>query len=280
MQEELVKGEYRHSHYTSFTIYDPKKRHISKACVKDRVIHQALVNIIEPIFERRFIFDSFSCRKGKGIHGASKRLHTLLRRVSKNNTRTIYALKCDIKKFFDSVDHKILFKLLRRRIDDAETENLLLNIINSFSKTTGKGLPIGNLTSQLFANIYMHELDYFVKQILKEKYYIRYCDDFIILSSCRKHLFEILAAINNFLKMCLAIEIHPKKISIKSWGQGIDFVGFVHMPHCVVLRPKTKKRVLHRVEQRNLASYLGLCIHANTFELQQIVLTKAANVFD
>lgn len=274
LQEELLTHHYSHHQYTPFTIYDPKERRIHKAEVRDRVVHQALTQVLEPIFERQFIHDSFSCRIGKGTHAASKRLQYFLRRASSNSTRTVYALKCDIRKFFDSVDHAILLRLITRSVKDADIYGLLLNIISSFAKLPGKGLPIGNLTSQLFANVYLHEFDRFIKHELKEKFYLRYCDDFIVLSPSRKYLLFALALIQTFLKRELWLDLHPNKVSIRSWRQGIDFVGYVHMPHCIVLRTKTKLRLLQRVNTHNVTSYLGLCKHANTFEMQQIILTK------
>lgn len=274
LHEGLLGGRFQHGDYTPFKIYDPKERQIHKTEVRDRVIHQAVVNVIEQIFDRQFIFDSFSCRKRKGIHSASKRLQEFLRTASKNNTKTVYALKCDIRKFFDTVDHQILLEQVARKITDADTAELLVNIISSFNKIPGKGLPIGNLTSQLFANVYLHELDYYVKQILREKWYLRYCDDFMIISQSRTHLAGILVKIKSFLQKRLKLDIHPHKVSFRSWGQGIDFVGYVHLPHCVVLRTRTRKRMLRRVKRENLPSYLGLCKHADTFELTQLLLNK------
>ena len=155
LQAELKNQNYCHGKYQPFIVYDPKKRQIHKTTVKDRIVHQAVVNIIEPIFEKRFIFDSFSCRIGKGIHGASYRLRDFLSKASQNNTKTIYALKCDVSKFFDSIDHNILLDFICCQIKDEKTIKLLRHIIGSFSKAPNKGLPLGNLTSQLFANIYL-----------------------------------------------------------------------------------------------------------------------------
>ncbi len=275
LQQELVSQKYQHCPYAKFIIRDPKERCIHKAEVKDRIVHQAIFNVIEPIFERRFIFDSFSCRLGKGTHAASRRLQNFLRQASQNNTKTVYALKCDIKKFFDSVDQQILLNLLSRQIKDEKTLELVAHIINSFFKTPGKGLPLGNLTSQLFANIYLHEFDFFVKHLLKEKWYLRYCDDFIILSCLRQHLLNLIFTVKTFLDKQLKLSIHPDKISIRSWHQGIDFVGYVNLPYCIVLRTKTKRRIIKKVNVSNLSSYLGHCQHANTFRLKQLLQLKS-----
>lgn len=274
LRDELRSGNYRHGAYCPFTINDPKRRSISKATVKDRVVHQALVNIIEPYFERRFIHDSYSCRIDKGTHAAVRRLQIFLRRISENNTRTVYALKCDVRKFFASVDHNILFSLLGSRITDKRTVNLLKNIIDSFGVSAEKGIPLGNLTSQLFANIYLNELDRYIKMHLREKFYLRYCDDFIILDSDCSRLKCLIGNIDAFLKQRLSLMLHPNKVSIRSWSQGIDFLGYVSLPYCTVVRTKTAHRVLLRVTKNNLTSYIGVCSHADAYVMKQIIFTK------
>lgn len=274
LHDGLLSGEYRHDPYEPFTIFDPKQRRIHKATVKDRVVHQAIANIIEPFFESRFIHDSYSCRAGKGTHAAVDRLRTFLRRASRNNTRTVYALKCDVKKFFASVNHDILLSLFARQVKDSKTIDLIENIVNSFSTGARKGIPLGNLTSQLFANMYLHELDLYVKNILREKHYLRYCDDFIILGESRQRLSDVTKNIDKFLNRTLLIQLHPKKVFIRTWTQGIDFLGYVLFPHATIVRPKTAKRMLRRVYEDNIASYLGVCSHADAFELEQIILTK------
>ncbi len=276
LRDQLVSGEYRHDPYKPFTIYDPKRRNIHKATVKDRIVHQALVNVIEPFFEKRFIFDSFSCRVQKGTHAAVKRLRGFLSQTSKNDTRTVYALKCDVRRFFASVDHGILLALIERVIKDKPTLGLIKGIIKSFSMDLQNGLPLGNLTSQLFANVYLNELDRFVKFDLREKYYIRYCDDFVILTLSRSEAFSLANKINSFLKTQLCMEMHPKKTTIRTWEQGIDFLGYVLLPNATVLRTKTVKRVLKRVTHQNLPSYTGLCKHADAYELERLLRTKAA----
>lgn len=278
LRDSLLSGKYRHDKYEPFTIFDPKKRRIHKATVKDRVVHQAVVNVIEPLFDKHFIHDSYSCRVGKGTHAAVDRLRAFLRQASRNNTRTVYALKCDVRKFFASVNHDILLALLTRRIDDRKTIELLENIIGSFSVGDRRGIPLGNLTSQLFANVYLHELDRYVKGSLREKCYLRYCDDFIILSESRKRLSYTIQNIDGFLNKTLALSLHPNKVFIRTWEQGIDYLGYVLFPHATVIRMKTANRMLERVNEDNLASYLGVCSHADAFELKQIVLTKSISL--
>jgi RNA-directed DNA polymerase len=275
LREELASESYHHDPYKPFTIHDPKQRSIHKATVKDRVVHQALVNVIEPLFEKRFIFDSFSCRLGKGTHAAVDRLRTFLRQASSNNTRTVYALKCDIRKFFASVDHRILLSLIGRVIKDKRTIKLIEGIVGSFSMASAKGLPLGNLTSQLFANVYLHELDCFAKFNLREKYYIRYCDDFMILSESRGHLVELISRLGYFLDSRLSLGLHPKKVFIRSWLQGVDFLGYVLLSHATVIRTKTVRRMLKRATDENLPSYAGLCRHADAYDLERLLQTKA-----
>jgi retron-type reverse transcriptase len=179
LRQELKSKTYQHSNYIAFSVCDPKLRRIHKAGVKDRVLHHAIFRILYPIFDSSFIFDSYSCRIEKGTHRAVKRLEKFCRKLSQNNSRNIFALKCDIKKFFDSIDQNILLERIKRKIINVDTIWLVEKIIKSFPR----GLPLGNVTSQIFANIYLNELDQFVKHKLREKYYLRYCDDFIILST-------------------------------------------------------------------------------------------------
>ncbi|NQV12314.1 RNA-dependent DNA polymerase [Candidatus Uhrbacteria bacterium] len=271
LQAELASGVYQHSPYDRFTIHDPKQRTIHKADVKDRVVHQAIVNVIELIFEKRFIYDSYSCRVGKGTHAAIRRLQTFLRKPSANNTRTIYVLKCDIRKFFASVNHETLKKLIIQRVDDPKTLDLLTGIIESFSTSHGTGIPLGNLTSQLFANIYLHELDWYVKQELRVKHYIRYCDDFVLLSSSKHECLAWVELVNAFLKEKLSMQLHPNKISVRTWTQGVDFLGYVVLPHSIIIRPSTARRALRCSNTENKSSYLGLCKHADAYRLENAI---------
>ena len=178
LHRDLKGKAYRHGPYKGFYICDPKIRHIHKATVRDRVLHHAVFKILNPIFEPTFIPNSFSCRVGYGTHRGVMALDKMMRKVSQNNTRPCYVLKCDIQKFFDSVNHRILLSILSKRIKDGDAMWLLEEIVGSFPK----GLPIGNLTSQIFANIYMNEFDQFVKHELRVRYYVRYTDDFAIVS--------------------------------------------------------------------------------------------------
>ncbi len=274
----LKDGKYQHGAYKSFFVFDPKKRHIHKAPVRDRVLHHAIVRVIEPIFDPRFVFDSYACRDEKGAHAALERLRKFGWKLSQNNTKTVWVLKCDIKSFFNSIDHEILKNLLARRIQDPRALNLFQIIIDSFNKETGKGLPLGNLTSQLFANIYLNELDQFIKMTLRAKYYMRYCDDFVILDRDRELLSSYIEKISDFLKASLKMELHPKKVSVGKYHRGVDFLGFVCFPHHRILRTKTKRRMLRKLgegfNKDSFISYLGLVTHSRSRGVRWQMLKK------
>lgn len=285
LQEELTSRTYKHSAYQSFYVRDPKLRHIHKASVRDRVVHQAIFRILYQVFDKSFIFDSYSCRVDKGTHAAIERLVVFARRASSNNTRTLFALKCDVKKFFDSIDQNILFTLLRNKIQGESALWLMHKIIQSFKKTKGKGLPLGNVTSQLFANIYLNELDWHIKRTLKIKYYLCYCDDFIILSEGKDYLFKTIKEIKRFLGQDLRLCLHEKKITIRKYRQGIDFLGYVVRPHYKILRTKTKRRIFKKLTKgkyllergdlsqesfaQSLQSYLGVLKHCKGFKIKR-----------
>lgn len=291
LHHQLLARTYEHGSYYAFYIQDPKQRLIHKATVQDRVLHHAIFNILNPIFEPTFIASSYSCRVGKGTHKGVKNLATMLRKVSKNNSGLCFALKCDIQKFFASVDQDILLEILARRIKDEDTMKLLHKIIYSFDKTNDKkGIPIGNLTSQLFANIYMNEFDQFIKHVLTIKYYVRYTDDFVIVSDNTDYLCNLLPHIRKFLNGELALNLHPNKISIRKYRQGIDFLGYVILPHHTQLRTKTKRRMLRNIDRKiqeynndeissktfnqTLQSYYGVLYHAKSHKFTQKLKNK------
>ena len=268
LHQDLVHHTYKHGGYQAFNISDPKPRNIHKASVRDRLVHHAIYRKLYLFFDKTFIADSFSCRIGKGTHKALNRFRSAAFKISKNNTRTCWILKCDIKKFFASIDHDILMNILRKYIPDKDVLRLLGKVINSFPGLGQKtGLPLGNLTSQLFANVYMDEFDQFLKHKLKIKYYIRYADDFIILSKDKKYLEDKIDPINNFLRNKLKLILHPDKIFIKTLSSGVDFLGWVNFSDHRILRNSTKKRMLKRIRlnctAETLASYLGLLSHGN-----------------
>ena len=277
LHHDLANFTYVHGPYTAFHISDPKPRHIHKAVVRDRVVHHAIYRTLYPFFDTTFIADSYSCRNGKGTYKALNRFRTFGRKVSKNNTRTAWVLKCDIKKFFASIDHSVLLAMLAQYIPNQNNMWLLRQVINSFcTQHEGKGLPLGNLTSQLFCNVYMNEFDQFVKHALKCTYYIRYADDFVFLSESKNELLALLPQIAEFLEATLKLSLHSDKVFIKTMASGIDFLGWAHFPFHRVLRPVTKRRMFKRVYSHptyeTLQSYLGFISNGNSYGLQQELL--------
>lgn len=273
LHEDLKSRSYVHGGYKTFKISDPKPRIISKASVRDRLLHRAIYRILYPYFDDKFIFDSYSCRKYKGTHRALGCFRNFHRSSGFSNTKTLWVLKCDVRKFFDSIDHNILFFILEKHIADEKVAGLLTEIIGSFHKTPGKGLPLGNLTSQLLVNIYMNEFDQFVKHDLRIKYYIRYADDFVILSQDKTCLLELIPKIKNFLQNDLSLGLHPNKVSVETFASGVDYLGWVHFPNHMVLRTATRRKLLRNIRNTNkeevVQSYLGLLKHGNTYKLQK-----------
>lgn len=228
LQQQLRDSSYRHGKYRTFKVYDPKQRDVSAAPFTDRIVHHALVAQIEPLFERVFIYDSYACRKGKGTHAAVLRLQHFLRSAHDKHGE-FYVLRADIRKFFASIDHDILLKLLAQQINDPKTLELCAQIIDSYHEPNDialKGQPIGNLTSQLFANVYLDHLDQFIKHILGESYYLRYMDDFLIIHPSKQHLDEVKILLSNFVRDELGLTLHPKKTNIHKFVTAERFVGY------------------------------------------------------
>ncbi len=275
LHHDLVGKTYRHGLYKAFRINDSKPRDIHKASVRDRILHHAIYRILYPYFDPRFIFDSYSCRRVKGTHRAINRFREYAGRVSHNHVRTVWVLKCDIRKFFANIDHGTLLKILRRRIADVDVIWLLNEVIQSFhtKDKLNAGLPLGNLTSQLLVNVYMNEFDHFLKRDMKIAYCVRYADDFVILHENRRYLENILPKISKFLESRLKLSLHPGKVFIKTIFSGVDFLGWIHFPHHRVLRTSTKRRMFknlnRKINKESLASYLGLLSHGDTHKLRQ-----------
>jgi RNA-directed DNA polymerase len=277
LHQELVNSTYTHSSYDAFKISDPKPRDIHKAKVRDRVLHHAIYRQMHPFFNKTFIADSYSCQLGKGAHKAVNKFKTFGLKASRNNTKTVWILKCDIKKFFASMNHQILLGVLAGYIPDKNIMWLMEKIIISFdSGTKGTGLPLGNLTSQLFCNIYMNEFDQFVKHKLKAKYYVRYADDFVFFSNSKTQLENLIPYLALFLKDRLRLTLHPDKIFIKTLSSGVDFLGWTHFPDHRVLRTMTKRRAFRGLRKNPklpvINSYLGLMSHGNAFSLKLAAL--------
>ncbi len=285
LQNELISQTYKPKPLQTFILQDPKTRKISKSHFRDRIIHHALCNVIEPIFDKSFIFDSYANRKGKGTLKAIQRFDFFKRKVSKNNSRKCFVLKADIKQYFDSVDHEILLSLVERKITDSKVIWLIRTILSNFkSSGTGKGMPLGNLTSQFFANVYLNELDYFIKHKWRAKHYIRYVDDFIVLSNSKKELVNLKLAIDRVLKK-LGLELHPEKSKIKTLANGITFLGFRNFIYHKLITKKNirkfqrKVNELHYLYQANVferkkafemfQGWIAFIVHANTFKFRQ-----------
>lgn len=276
LHKDLKNRTFVHGPYMPFKINDPKPRNIHKATVKDRILHRALYRKLYPFFDRTFISDSYSCRIDKGTHRAFKKFSEFARQMSRNHTKTVWVLKCDIRKFFASVDHQILSDILNSYIPDQDIIHLLNQIIGSFhSSNPNIGMPLGNLTSQLFANIYMNKFDQFIKHRIKAKYYIRYADDFVILNTNRKLLLSIITDIGKFLKESLHLSLHPNKTFLKTFASGVDFLGWTHFPDHRVLRTTTRRRMMNKCNDEpkfeTVSSYLGMLRHGNAYNYRCIL---------
>jgi len=259
LQYDLILKIYEPHYLRRFTIRDPKTRVIHSSLFIDRLVHHIIVHILEPIFEKVFIYDSFASRKDKGTHNAIERFEHFMRKVSRNgrlvknakNNNQIegYCLKADIKSYFDNVDHEILINIIKNKINDEEAIELIIKVLSNFKgKQKGKGMPLGNFTSQFFANVYLNELDYFVKHQLKVKYYIRYVDDFIILHRSKKRLEYFKREIENFLLTRLKINLHPTKSKILALRNGITFLGYRIFYHYKLLIKRNIRFAKRKVE--------------------------------
>lgn len=275
LYHDLKEKSYRHGAYQAFSISDPKPRNIHKAIVRDRLLHHLLYQETYQYFDQHFINDSYSCRVDKGMHRAIYHFASFARQVSHNDQRAVWILKCDIRKFFASIDHRVLKDILARYIDDQNLLWLFGQVIDSFN-TSGKigvGLPLGNLTSQLLVNIYMNEFDQFIKRVLKIKYYIRYADDFMFLSENKESLIALRPKLETFLSERLGLSLHPRKTFFKTLASGVDFLGWVQFSDHRILRTTTKRRMLKRIKQNNkpatLATYLAMLKHGNAYKLSE-----------
>lgn len=268
LQQDLAQRRYVHGAYERFIVHDPKRRVIHKATVRDRVVHRLMYNALMPDFHNRWLDCSFSCRPGFGHHKSIEAVRKALKKTTQNWSRECWTLKVDVKRFFDSVDHAVLYSLLKRRVNDSGLCELLRQIIGSFSTDYGRGLPIGNLTSQLFANVYLHELDWHVKHAWKCRWYSRYADDMLFLCGSKEEAIARLDVVSRFLETRLRLALHPNKIILRKSSWGIDWLGHVILPGHEVLRPSTRRRMMRKVAsmqgqehggiRASLASYNGL----------------------
>lgn len=270
LYHDLVTNKYQHSGYSRFLISDPKPRIINKPRICDRIVHHLVAKKLEEMFEPIFIFDVYSSRIEKGTFKAIERVCVWLKSVRKKEYKEYLILKCDIKKFFASVDHKVLKNILVNKIKDEKFLDLLVKIIDSFEE----GIPLGNVTSQVLANIYLNELDQFVKHRLKIKKYARYCDDLIFIVDKYKSN-EVVDLIDEFLWEKLKLQLHSNKIVMRKINQGVDWLGFVLLPKYMRIRTKTKNRIFRRCEKRRnnylagARSYFGLLSHGSNFKVRR-----------
>ncbi len=298
LQKELKLKRYKPYKLKKFIIRDPKTRTIHASIFRDRIVHHAIINLIQPIYEKRFIYDSFAGRKNKGTHKAIKRFEYFLRKASSNgrkvkkpfNNNSIrgFVLKADIKHYFAIMNHEILINILRKNIKDEDFIDLIKIVLDNFdTKIKGQGVPLGNYTSQFFANIYLNKLDYFVKHRLGAKYYIRYVDDFIILHKDKRVLEEYLIKINKYLKN-LRLELHPEKSEIYPLRNGITFLGYRIFYTYKLLRKRNINHFLNKFKEKlqfyhqgliskeQLESFVqgwfGYSKFANTYKLRQKIL--------
>ena len=281
LQRDLQFHSYRPKPLVSFLIKDPKVRIISKSHFRDRIVHHGICRIIEPLFEKSFIYDSYANRLGKGTSKALERFECFKRKVSKNNTLSSYVLKADIKKYFETMNQEILLSLVKTKIKDEKVLFLIKTILKNYSTGPGKGMPLGNLSSQFFANVYLHELDLFVKHTLKVKYYLRYVDDFIILKNDPRTLEKYKLQIQAFLKEKLSLTLHPEKSKILYLKQGIPILGFRIFPHHKLLRRgNMQRRIKELKKQKELykESFISYDEIYNSFQGWN-VFARQANTF-
>ncbi|HLC66731.1 MAG TPA: reverse transcriptase domain-containing protein [Candidatus Nanoarchaeia archaeon] len=288
---EILIGTYDPKPLQTFILRDPKTRKISVSDFRDRVVHHAIVNILEPIFEQYFISDSYANRKGKGTLAALERFEAFKRKVSRNGTGG-YVLKADIRKYFDEVDHRILLRIIGERITDARVQLLILRILNNHQGTAiGKSMPLGNLTSQFFANVYLDALDQFVKHHLRAKYYLRYVDDFILLHHSQKQLQQWTSSIAMFLQTALLLTIHPQKCRILRLKDGVDFLGFKCFSQFRLLRRRNIRNMQQKLRYFSVAypnreilaadilecvqGWNAYAMHANTYRLRRSMRQRA-----
>ncbi len=290
LYQELKRKTYRHGGYEQFFVTDPKKRSIHKAQIRDRIVHQLVFDFLEEIYEPIFFENSFSSRKEKGAHRAMKKLAEFAAEIHRKNRGRCFAVKGDVRKYFDSVDQGALLKILKKKIADEGVLGILEKIIRSFQKESEKGMPLGNITSQIFTNIYLNELDEFCRKELKLKYYLRYNDDFVILDWDKARLLKNAERIKIFAKNNLFLDIPKEKTVFRKLKWGIDFCGYIVLPGAVLLRQKTKRRMLKnlaasrdRVEKEKISfsnfsktadSYFSLLKHCDSYNLKNKVICQ------
>jgi len=273
LYEDLHNGVYEHSSYKYFQIFDNKKRDIYKAEVRDRVVHQIIYDYLLSLFEPEFISDSYASRINRGQYNAINSFRYFIK-LAHNNHKACFVLKCDVKKYFNSIDQNVLLALIKEKVACEKTFIIIKKIIFSYVFSGhGKGVPLGNITSQIFANIYLNTLDKYVKNELRCRFYVRYNDDFIVILDSKEKLEEIRTKIISFVKEKLLLDIPLEKTSLRKIDWGIDFLGFTILPKAVLLRNKTKNKMYLNINSQNAHSYLGILKHCDSYNLKRKLLS-------
>jgi len=320
--EEINNGTYQPGKSIAFIVNKPVKREIFAADFRDRVVHHLIINKLNPLFEKEFIYDSYACRAGKGTHFGIRRIDRFIRQCSRNYTEDCYILKLDIKGFFMHIDKNILFKRLKAAINEKYTEqdkDLILELCRKvisyhpannciikgnkknwkgippdkslFSSPENCGLPIGNLTSQVFANFYMNSFDHLIKHNLKIRYYGRYVDDFVMIHSHKEYLKSIIPIIREYLYSNLGLVLHPNKIYLQHYSKGLSYLGAVIKSNRIYIGNRTKGNFYQAIQihnktadhhkpdkseiksfQSSTNSYLGIMKHYKTFNIRKKML--------
>jgi len=322
--KEINDGIYQIGRSIAFIVDKPVKREIFAADFRDRVVHHLVIGKLNHLFEKQFIHDSYSCRVGKGTHFGIQRVDKFIRQCSKNFTKDCYILKLDLQGFFMSINKNILYakleqfikekyqqsdkelilKLCKQIIFNDPTKNCIIKGIKNdwtdlpqtkslFHSQPNCGLPIGNLTSQVFANFYMDTFDHHIKHDLKTLYYGRYVDDFVIVHEDKEYLKNLIPKLSEFLKTELQATIHPKKIYLQHYSKGVKFLGTVILPNRIYIADRTKGNFYNAIEKQNqidrdhkptkeeqqafqssMNSYLGIMKHYKTHKLRKSMIFK------
>jgi RNA-directed DNA polymerase len=323
--DEIKDRKYEPRKSICFVVKKPVKREIFAADFRDRIVHHFIYNYIYPIFEKKLINDTYSCREGKGVHYGIKRINKFIRSCSENYRKECYVLKLDIKEYFMSIQKNILYSMVKEALLEEESEidfdlPLTLYLLEKtifndpvdnctikgnkkdwcgLPKTKSlfyidreRGLPIGNLTSQLFGNVYLNEFDHFIKRNLKIRYYGRYVDDFIIVHKEKEKLKRIVPSIQKYLKENLKLTVHPQKIYLQSFSKGVKYLGVILKPHRIYIMNRTKGnfyKALNSVKKEKdenfddektekfictVNSYLGVLRHSSSFNLRKKILSE------
>lgn len=276
LHRDLNEGTYRHGNYRHFMVCDNKRREISVSPIQDRIVHRLLYDYLVPIWDKTFIYDAWSCRKGKGLLGAIERTQQFLKSHPQS-----HIWRADVQKFFDNVSQEVLFELVKRRVEDARALTLIQEVLGSYSThREGVGMPIGNLTSQIFSNIYLNEFDRFVKHELRPQAYLRYGDDFVLFETDREALENMKAVAGTFLSERLKLTLHPKNNLIIKARHGLKFLGTELWPSGRRLSKRNQTRIPLRLNLRNTPSYHGVISKHGGKKMQKWLSWRVHDLLD